>query len=127
MKKKRKGKDRMEEGKEGEKEQESREDLIKEQRHHIPERQPIRLERNTAQTTGGIHDSEERQKPSASLLCRWFFFLLLQLLYGLRPLLFNQVFPGSLLFLSLLTEEMGGGKGGEGMRGRESQMQPSAT
>ena len=32
MKKKRKGKDRMEEGKEGEKEQESREDLIKEQR-----------------------------------------------------------------------------------------------
>ena len=32
MKKKRKGKDRLEEGKEGEKEQEFREDLIKEQR-----------------------------------------------------------------------------------------------
>ena len=49
--------------------------------------QPIRLVRNTAQTAGGIHDSEERHQPSASILCLWFFFRLFQHVYGLWPLL----------------------------------------
>ena len=68
-----------------------------------------RRRREGIEEIGGVRKrgrgNEGERKPDAtirSLLCRWFFFLLLQLLCGLRPLLFNLVFSEFLLFLPLL-------------------------